>query len=92
MSPQWVQNLHEVIFLFLHTKHPQFHEITFLGSYLAYELYSKDVVEIVIQADCFATSLESVINVPLRLLFFLLFSMGYGLIPDFIEHIKVVYI
>ena len=32
-------------------------------------------------------TLKSGINVPLRLLIFWLFSMGYGLIPDFIEPI-----
>ena len=35
----------------------------------------------------FQCTLESGINVPLRLLIFWLFSRGYGLIPDFIEPI-----
>ena len=35
-------------------------------------------------------TLESGINIALRLLIFTLFSRGYGLIPDFIEPILVV--
>ena len=48
MSPQWVQNLYEVIFLFLHTRHIQFHLLKHLHLNWTQKAFLKYVVDLLV--------------------------------------------